>query len=136
MRPAAVGTPPTMLGSTNSLVAMPILESTHSIESTAPVSIAKRGMFPSRWVLGRVRCVPYEPLDALFAVQLVTVWVKTRCHLPSCTTTVVDPLGTLVRVKAPAMLVYAEAYAAGAVQPQTGFATSTPVVGVTTAPTG
>ncbi len=72
----------------------------------------------------------------MFATQLVMVWVKTRCHLPSCTTTVVAPLGTLVRVKAPAMLVYAEAYAGGAEQPQAGDAVLTPVVGVTTAPTG
>src|SRR5580692_11127393 len=130
MRPGLVGTPlKLMSGSTNSLVAMPILESTHSIESTAPVSIAKRGMFPWRWVLGRVRCEPYVPFEAVFATQLVTFWVKTRCHLPSCTTTVVAPLGTLVRVKAPAMVVYAEAYAGGAEQPQTGLAGSTPVVG-------
>src|SRR6185437_3557813 len=102
MRPAAVGTPPTILGSTNSVVAIPILESTHSIESTAPVSIAKRGMLPWRWVLGRVRWAPYAPFDAVFAAQLVMVWVKARCHLPSCTTILVEPLGTLVRVKAPA----------------------------------
>ena len=80
---------------------------------------------------------PFGIAETVFAMQLVMVWVKTRCHLPSCTTTVVEPLGTLVRVKAPAMLVYVDAYAAGALQPQTGGSSVlTPVVGVCTAPTG
>ena len=88
-------------------------------------------------MLGRVRCDPNAPFEAVFGSQLVTVWLNTRCHLPSWTTTVTAaPLGTLVRVKLPSMAVDAEAYAGGVVQPQTGNAVLMPVVGVWTAPIG
>ncbi len=115
---------------------MPILLSTHSIESTAPVSTAKRGMFPCAWVLGRVRWEPKLPFDAVFTAQELMVCGKTRCQSPSCTTTLIAPLGTFVSVNAPLMVVYADAYAVGAEQPHCGEAVLMPVVGVTTAPTG
>src|ERR1700722_13622741 len=119
MRGAAVGLPATITGSANSLCAMPILSSTHSIVSTSPGSTAKSGMLPCPGVLGSVRLPAAwaTPPPRLFVTHEVTVSLKTRCHLPSCTTTVTAPLGGLVSVNLPSMPVYADAYAGGEVHP-------------------
>src|ERR1700733_7168047 len=120
MRCVAWGTPPAVrFGSANSPWATPILSSTHSIASTPPVSIAKRGILPCALVLGSVRWEPFAPLLTVFAVHEAMDWVKARCHLPSCTTIgTAAPFGTPVSVKEPSMAVNADAYAGGAVQPQ------------------
>ena len=103
-RPADCGTPLLRLGLVNSESWIPILRRTHSSTSTSPVSMAKRGMFPSvrlrgRWVFAAVRTLAW---------QAWTLTEMTRRHLPSWITTgTAGPTGGLISVNLPSTPVMA-----------------------------
>ena len=93
---------------TNSVSAIPILRSTHSIVSTLPVEMAKRGMLSpgsnSACLRGKRVCASVSTL----LVHGVTLSVSTRRHLPSWMTTLTPgPVGGLVSVNLPSMPVVA-----------------------------